>query len=369
MKRALITLAALLTLAFAGTAVAQSSSALLPSVFAGWTRTSAGHVVKDASLADPTNADVLKENGFTDLEEATYTRPGRKITVKAARFKDASGAYSAFTIYKEPDMATLDMGGRPGERLGASIGDRVLFYKENILVQVTLDKITAMTAGEMRELAASLPDVKGPAQNLPILPTYLPKQNYVKNSAKYVVGPAGLSHIGSPLPESVVGFDKGAEVVEGKYDTRQGTATLMLISYPTPAIAGERLREIEALNQNPPVAGNSDLAGPFAVKRTGPIVVLTAGRISPDNAKALLAQVNYDADVTWNENTSFNKKDNVANLLVNIVILCGILILLSLGFGVAFGGVRLLLKKLIPGRLFDRPDDIEIIQLRIGTRR
>ena len=29
--------------------------------------------------------------------------------------------------------------------------------------------------------------------------------------------------------------------------------------------------------------------------------------------------MNYDASVTWNENTYFDKKNNIANLLVNII--------------------------------------------------
>ena len=59
----------------------------------------------DPAVADPANAALLKEYGFTDFESATYTREdGRKLTLKAARFADASGAYGAFTYYKLPQM-------------------------------------------------------------------------------------------------------------------------------------------------------------------------------------------------------------------------------------------------------------------------
>lgn len=367
MKRVLIIFALITCAALASNAYAADTSPLLPKEFAGWTKTSS-KVSSDPVAADPTNSGLLKEAGFKDVETAEYTRPDRKIVVRAARFADASGAYGAFTLYKEPEMTTLDMGGKPGESLGASLNNRVLFYRSNVLVQVQLDKITAMTAGELREMASLLPEAQGPAKNLPILPTYLPKQSYVKNSAKYVIGPVGLARAGSPIPEQVVGFEQGAEVAIGKYATSEGTATLMLISYPTPAIAGDRLRKIGALNQNPPVNSNPELAPPFEAKRTGPMVVLTAGRIPPSEAKSLLASVNYDADVTWNENTYFDQKNNVANFLVNLIVLIGILILLALGFGVAFGGLRLLLKKWFPGKVFDRSDDMDIIQLRIERK-
>jgi hypothetical protein len=80
----------------------------------------------------------------------------------------------------------------------------------------------------------------------------------------------------------------------------------------------------------------------------------------------LLASVSYDADVTWNENTHFDRKNNVANLLVNVIFLIAIILGFSLVVGIAFGGIRLVMKRLYPGRVFDRPEDVELIQLGLG---
>ena len=367
MKRALI-LPLLLVAVFTVSALAAQPATLLPKIFAGWTQVASPRTSSDPAAVDSTNAALLKEDGFTNFEEAEYTRPGRKLKVQAIRFADASGAYSAFTTYKTPDMETLDMGGKNNESLGASLADRVLFYRQNILVQVMLDHVTPMTAGEMRELASLLPPAPDNGRNLPTLPTYLPKQSYVRNSARYVMGPVGLSQIGSPLPDQAVGFNQGAEVVTGNYTTSQGTATVILISYPTPAIAGEHLRAIEALNQNPPPASSPALAPPFAAKRSGPLVVVTAGAISKEDAKSLLASVTYDADVTWNQNTHFDKNNNVLGLLSNIIVLTAIILGLCLIAGIAFGGVRILAKRLYPGKVFDREEGMEIIQLNIRKR-
>ena len=71
-------------------------------------------------------------------------------------------------------------------------------------------------------------------------------------------------------------------------------------------MAAEHLRQIDAANQpNPQQAGElRDLnGGPIFDKRTGPMVVIATGAISPGEARALLSAVNYEADVTWNENT------------------------------------------------------------------
>ena len=110
-------------------------------------------------------------------------------------------------------------------------------------------------------------------------------------------------------------------------------------------------------------------AGRIFTKRTGPIVAVASGPLSVSEATSLLASVNYDADVTWNENTSFSKKDNLANLLVNIILLCGILMGLALVAGIAFGGIRILVKRIMPERVFDRPEGMEFISLNLSDER
>jgi hypothetical protein len=336
-----------------GAAAAASTSALLPKIFAGWEMTGAAEISKDAATADPTNAAVLKEYGLTDYAAATYTRPGRKMTVKAIRFKDASGAYGAYTFYKLPEMLNEKFGDQ-----GSSLNERVLFYRGNILVEAHLDKVTVMSAAELRELAGDLPLATGQALGLPTLPTYLPRQSYVTNSAKYVLGPAGLAAVQAPLGADLVDFSKDAEVVLGKYNTSAGAATLMVLSYPTPQIAAERLRAIES--SHPTAAEGGDQ---FLTKRTGPMLVLLTGKISVSEGKSLLASVNYDPQVTWNQRTGLNPKDNIGNLIINNFLLIGVLFLFAIVLGVAFGAFRLLIKRLFPDRVFDR--DIEIIRLNL----
>ena len=154
----------------------------------------------------------------------------------------------------------------------------------------------------------------------------------------------------------------------GKYAVNAGDSTLMLIEYPTPQIAAERLRQIEASHQiteqKPGVATIVDV-GPFFGARTGPILVIAAGPLSKSEARSLMSSISYDADVTWNENTYVNKKDNLANFLFNAIILCGIVGGLAVVAGVAFGGFRVLIKRLFPDSVFDRPEVVEFISLHL----
>lgn len=349
---------ALLLLAAASLAVAQGRPGLLPAEFAGWRKSLPSRVSTEAAAAEPAHAAVFREFGFTDFEAATYTRGGRKIEVWAARFADATGAFGAFSFYKQPQMQPETIGD-----LALSNGLRVLFYRGPVLVEVKLDQVTAMSAADLRELAAALPKPPPNASRAPNLLSYLPAEALDRNSSRYIVGPAGLAAVESPLPAAVVDFSRNPEIALATYQTRTGSATLMLISYPTPQIAAERLRAIAAYRPPaPPGAPDSGLA--FMAKRTGPIVALVGGKASPAEAKSLLDQVNYDADVTWSQKV-YNPKDNIGNLIIGVFTLIGVLLLFTVVIGISFGGLRILTKRLFPDRVFDRPQDVEIIQLHL----
>ncbi len=336
--------------------VSASNPSILPRAFAGWQISQPARASADPVVADPVNTALLREYGFTDFESATYTRDdGRKLTLKAARFQDATGAYGAFTYYRVPDMQDEKIGMK-----AASLNQRVLFFRGNILVDAVFERLSAMSAAELRELAAQLPRPPGTAENLPVLPRYLPARFFVSNTAKYIVGPIALEKTAAPLAASYVDFSKGAEVMMGNYHTSDGGATLMLINYPTPQIATAQLNLIESAQQAHQL-GESQIA----VRRTGPIVVFISGQVGSD-ANALLSSVNYDADVTWNENTYFTRRDNAANLIVGVILLAAIICGLSVVVGVAFGGFRVVVKRLFPDRVFDRPDQREIIALHLS---
>jgi hypothetical protein len=344
------------------TAWAAEPDSILPRDFAGWQVKGAIQTSRDSSVADAANAPLLKEYGFSNFATATYTREdGRKLVIRAARFNDVSGAFGAYTFYYQPEMQREQIGDQ-----AASFNQRILFYRGNVLIDALFDRLTAMSAAELRELADALPRPKGNAANAPPLLAYMPTRDYIKNTEKYVVGPLGLAQVTSPVPVNLVDFADGTEVVMGKYHLPTGEATLMVISYPTPQIAGEHMKRLDAA-QSGSQAGKSGIEniGSLYEKRSGPLLAVVSGQVSVSDAKSLLGAVNYDADVTWNQNTSFDKKNNLANLLVNIILLCGILIGLAMVAGLAFGGLRIAIQRLFPGRVFGHPEEVEFIALHL----
>ena len=57
----------------------------------------------------------------------------------------------------------------------------------------------------------------------PLLPGYLPSQNLVSGSERYVVGPVGLQKFEPRIPPSVAAFHLGAEAQIGSFRARRVT--------------------------------------------------------------------------------------------------------------------------------------------------
>jgi hypothetical protein len=349
--------------------LAEHAPAILPQQFGGWQMQGSAQTSTDPAIADPANTQVLKEYRFSDAALATYTRDdGRTLKIRAARFADASGAFGAYTFYLQPEMMPENT---KEDRIGdqaAALGQRVLFYSGHILVDAQFSKESAMSGAQLRELAGALPRPGGNLANLPTFIEFMPHRGYVANTQKYVMGPAALKALAAPVSADLVDFDVSSEVTLARYGTPSGEATLMLISYPTPQLAADHLRRIDAAHQvAQPQAGVSSVenAGSFFDKRTGPIIAIASGGVSDNDAKSLLGTVNYEATVTWNQATDDPQVRDLYKLILNIVVLCGILAGLAVVAGVAFGGIRILMKRWYPDRVFDRPEQMEFISLRL----
>jgi hypothetical protein len=342
----------------------EQAPALLPQQFGGWEMQGSAQTSTDPAAADPTNAAVLKEYRFSDVASSTYARDdGRTLKIRAARFADASGAFGAYTFYLQPGMAKEQIGDQ-----AASQGQRVLFYRGHVLVDAQFSQEAAMSVAQLKELAGVLPRPGGNTGNLPTFIEFMPRRGYVANTQKYVMGPAALAAQAPAVGAELVDFNVSSEVSLGRYDTSSGEATLMLISYPTPQLAAERLRRIEAAHQTvQPQTGVSSVerSGAFSAKRTGPIIAIATGPVSDSDAKSLLGMVNWEASIIRNQATDNQQARDLYMLILNIVILCGILAGLAVVAGVAFGGIRILMKRWYPDKIFDRPEQMEFISLRL----
>lgn len=329
---------------------------LLPKMFADWQLTGTPQESTSPQAADPGDAAVLSEYGFTRYEEANYTRGSDTLTLKAMEFGDATGAYGAFTFYRRPGMAPEPIG-----RGGAFDGTRVLFWSGIVLVDAKFQHITPMSAAELRDLVTELPPPAGNQGTMPTLPGYLPRERLQANTVQYAIGPQSYRLSGGVLPPGIVGFNDSAEVVTAQYDSLNGPGTLTIINYPTPEIAINQQHAIriyldshgaskgtpgqpqfpwtQALAESNPAA--------LQTRRSGPLVAITSGSFTADVARNLLQRVHYEVNLTpGNYGHYVPDTTKVAQLILGVAFLVGIFAVIAIVAAVSLGGGRVMLRKM-----------------------
>ncbi len=288
-----------------------------------------------------TNSDVWDEYGLLETEQTEYSAEGRHFGATAYRFRDPTGALAAFQWQRPAGSKPSKVGELAVETAGS-----LLLAFHNYLLRIEGWK---PAAEELAPLLQSLPRVD--QSSLPTLPGYLPSVNLIPNSERYVVGPASLEMFSKEIPPSLAAFHLGAEAQFGRFRSQHGEISMGVFSYPTPAIARQ---QVEAFSARLPGA---------LVKRSGPLLAVVLPPADPDEAEKLLAKVQYEATITWNERVP-TKRDNIGNLILNILLLCGLLILVCLAGGLFVGGMRLLRKRLFKNW---EPEDA-MIRLRLDGR-
>jgi hypothetical protein len=101
------------------------------------------------------------------------------------------------------------------------------------------------------------------------------------------------------------------------------------------------------------------------VRRSGPLVAITSGSFSVDEAHKLLNSINYRADITWNHPEGYvSEVSKTARLLLGIAYLTGILGGAAIILGFFFGGGRALVRRL-RGKPVSTLNEEEFISLKL----
>lgn len=339
------------------TAVSMPQTPLLPGTFGEWQASGPGDPL--IKLPD----DVAKELLASRNETQKYTAEGNAATVSAVEFADATGAYSAFTLLRTPEMRPCAAGNSLGVDCAVSSG-RLLFWQGDTFVEIAPSGLKAVSASSFGDLVGMLPKPSGSKGAQPLLPTRLPHEGLLKESLRYAVGPLTYAADGGQLPAGLIDFSKSPEILTARYAGRGGHGILTTIFYPTPAIAGNRMRAIQQALKDGALPA-SLTGGEPKVARSGPIVALASGGFSAKEAEALVGAVKYQADVTWNKPEGYMeqfKVSNAASVIVQIMIFVIVMVCAAAVLGVVFGGGRAALRK-VRGKPISSIDDMEIIRL------
>ncbi|HLJ79038.1 MAG TPA: DUF6599 family protein [Acidobacteriaceae bacterium] len=327
------------SVALAAPAANQQPSSPIPASFAAWSQTGAA-----AQTPAPADAPVLQEFGLAQFAAADYASGANRVAVKAWQFKDATGAYGAFTYFRQPQMKLAKIG-----RDGAASGDHYVFWDGVTVVDATFSQPVKDEQSAMQALAAAIPKTYGAAGVPPSLPHYLPAAGLDPESVRYAIGPAAYSKMGGALPASQIDFGQDAEAITGRY----GQETLTLVMYPTPQIAGAHLKAIEA-------------AG-LTARRSGPLVAAVSGNAPAQTANQLLSSIRFDDYVTINHPEGYVPETvKLYRLLMGITVLVVILVASAIFIGLFLGGGRALIRKL-RGKPVSSVSEEEFISLHLGS--
>jgi len=322
------------------TMLALPPAPLLPATLGKLKRVAEGDVGDGLGSLDAADASVLTEDGLKRFARSEYAAEGKGAapgSVAVYKFGDASGAVAAYDYFRRPGM-------RP-EKLGdeaVANGDEVLLRSGVSVVRAEFklghEGMVALT----RELIDHLPKVGGSAGVAPLLPGMLPGRSQMggldAESVKYALGPAGYQAMGGVVPAGMVGFDKSAETVTAKY---KGGGVLTLLLYPTPQIAGDRGRAVEA------ELGHGSAAGTVKLRREGPLLLLATGGWTPAAAQAMVDGVHLHGVVSFDKPMPLEFHAEVQktySLLSSIMVFCGVGTLAAVVLGLFFGGGRALIR-------------------------
>lgn len=275
-----------------------------------------------AALSVPDRA-LFDEFGLEVTEQADYKFGGKHFTATAWRFRDSTGAMAFFQAHR-PSGATP----APLAKLSVATSDGSIYAYGNYVFQFTG---TVPVQADLQPIYAALPKLE--QSPMPSLMSFLPSKNLIPNSERYILGPVSLERFEPRIAPSVAAFHLGAEGQLGKYSSPKGPLSLAIFYYPTPNVARERVEEFHKI--------------PGAmVKRAGPLVAVTIDPPDLDAAERLLAQVKYEANLTWSQKVPTNEVKGFARNLLTIFALAGIVLGMCLVAGIAFGGFRVLARKM-----------------------
>ena len=349
-------LALSLAVAFMSLGSSAHAQNVLPEQFGKWSK-------GDCAAKPPAYVFSEEVGGRQGAVSCTYTSGSQRVVVGVETFRDPSAAYEVYTSSIRPNMNPSTLGPLTAvthDELTAQIGNRSV-------------RIWNHRAASLSDLKLLLSSISEGADHTPLPPirAYLPEEQLIQGTQRYALGPLGFAAALDSLNESKyssltpeIGFATGAEAILASYQVAPNKSQeLLIIDYPTPQIAEQHLRHIQsALASNPALAGTH-------VERKASLLSLVLSPVSEQSAAKLREAINYQTQVTWNE-ASQTLTDPpwlvvVKDIFVGTLAFCGIAIVV----GIAFGGVRVLTKRLFPGKVFDRPEDMEVLQLGLSGKR
>ena len=342
----------------AGTPLPSQAQVHLPDQFGDWTKQHCGE--------KPVAAGLSREAGDTrGAISCQYASGDKTVVVWVEGFRDPSAAYEVYTAGLRPGMMASLVGTN-----AAVDKDQLWMLTGNLVLRVDSQKYASE-----QNLRALVKSLEGHADKTPLpdIRAFLPSNGLIQGTQRYALGSDGYSEAVKSLGRekyvelaSEIGFGKSAddaEVMLGAYNNgKGGEEVLLLVLYPTPQLAEQQLHHLQ-----PVLASKAEFAG-TTVERDASLLSLVLSPSSPEMAARLRKAIKYDTAVTWNEPATTLTDPPWLLVLKTIFFAAFGFCVLAGAIGVLFGVFRLLMKRLFPGKIFDRTRSVELLQLGLNSK-
>ena len=326
---------------------------LLPKQFSSWRLTSC--------VSKPAHFAFGKEAGERDFSSCGFSSGDKTIGISVGRYQDSSSAFQVYTSQLRAGMVPTNLG-----QVSAFDRDGVLILQGSLVLSSTANV-------SKEDLGALVKAIEASSEKAPLPPirTYLPAAGRVLASERYALGPeamrAAMNAIGQAELAGLVdaaGFSSGVEAMLARFASRgRDSGVLLLLEYPTPQLAEQHIHHLDEV-----LPATAKQAG-TVIERKGSLLSIVLSPSSAEYAKNLREAVDYETQVTWNEASQTATDPPITSIMVKIFIGTGVFMVAAVVLGIAFGGVRVLTKIFFPGKVFDRPNQMEILQLGLSGKR
>jgi hypothetical protein len=347
----------LLLLAFVPAASVHAQQ-ILPAQFGSWT--------KSLCADKPIPLGIATEAGLSGIESCVYTSASNKIQVMMQKLHDPSAAYEVYTAGLHPGMMPSFVGTN-----AALDKDQLWMLTGNLVLQIGSQNLATET--DLRALVKSL-DGHADKTQLPEIRSYLPENGLIQGTQRYALGPDGyafaVKSLGRPefatlAPELSIGPKAAAdaEVMLGAYNNGKGGQEVLLLAlYPTPQLAEQQLHHLKPILESKPEFKGT------TVERDASMLSLVLAPSSQELASRLRKAIRYDTEITWNEPSTTLTDPSWFTVLKTVFFAAAGICVFALIGGLIYGVFRLVMKRLFPGKVFDRSANVELLQLGLNSK-
>jgi hypothetical protein len=335
-----------------------ANAQILPSQFGNWTKGSCA--TKPQALA------VATEAGLRDLESCSYASNSSSIAILVHKLHDPSAAYEVYTSSLHPGMMPSLVG------TNAAVDKSDLWMLTGNLVL----RVSSQNLASEEDLRALVKSLEGHADKTPLpeIRSFLPSNGLIQGTQRYSLGPDGyqsaVKALGRPefatlATELSIGPKSAAdaEVMLGAYNNGKGGQEVLLLAlYPTPQLAEQQLHHLMPILESKP-----EFRGTTA-ERDASMLSLVLAPSSPDMAARLRKGINYETAITWNEPSTTLTDPSWFTVLKTVFFAAAGICVFALIGGLIYGVFRLVMKRLFPGKVFDRSGNVELLQLGLNSK-